>query len=136
MRIKGLPDSVVFPLRVLNKIATCRAVDRLRSQARWTGVLGALRIEEDDDSQEALESGPLYGGELNRVEVQHDLALLTKGESPQTLVMAVLYYVDGCTIEEIAALAGISRRTVSTSLHRFVERARKRSARFSGGGDA
>jgi RNA polymerase sigma factor (sigma-70 family) len=136
MCIKGLPDSVASPLRVLYKIATCKAVDRLRSRSRWSGVCGALEILEDDSSQERQDQGPSYGGELNRIEMQQDLALLTKEEKPKTIVVVFLYVVEEYTMEEIAALEGISRRTVYNILSKFGERARRRMAEFDGGDDA
>ncbi|MHB8876514.1 MAG: RNA polymerase sigma factor, partial [Myxococcaceae bacterium] len=37
------------PFTLLYQIATCQAVDRLRKRARWTGRLGAMSVEEEDD---------------------------------------------------------------------------------------
>ncbi len=51
----------------------------------------------------------------------------------ETQAVAVGVFVDGMEHEEIAGILGISRRTVSRKLDRFVENARKFLARSDSG---
>jgi len=52
----------------------------------------------------------------------------------ETQAVAVGVFVDGMEHEEVAAVLGISRRTVSRKLGRFLENARKYLARTDAGG--
>jgi RNA polymerase sigma-70 factor (ECF subfamily) len=116
-------DSEAFPL--LYGIASNQAITRLRERVRRASRLlpgFAMEMSQDGASE----------GEVRRVESALELALLTRGESPQTLTVALLYFVDGCTVMEVGDALGLSRRTVSRILDRFVARARKRSTRFGG----
>jgi RNA polymerase sigma factor (sigma-70 family) len=119
------------PFTLLYQIATFKAVDRLRRRSRWTGMLSLLSPPESEDDEPPP---PSSGGGLARVEAMKDLALLTAGESPQTLTAASLYFVEGHTLEEVAQVLELSTRTVSKLLRQFAERARKRSARLAPGG--
>jgi hypothetical protein len=42
-----------------------------------------------------------HGGGLEQVEAAQDLALLTQGEKPRTLTAALLYFVEGYSMEEV-----------------------------------
>jgi RNA polymerase sigma factor (sigma-70 family) len=118
------------PFTVLYQIATYKAVDRLRRNARWSGTLGPLDVPEDD------EDGPRgpwllsHEGGLNRVEAAKDLALLTEGESEQVLTAAFLYFVEGNSLEAVGRVLGLERHQVSRLLRQFAERARKRGDRL------
>ncbi len=120
------------PFTVLYQIASHKAVDRLRRRSRWSGRLGALDVEEEaaEDPGRRLEAHP---GGLERVEAMQDLALLTHGEEPQTLTAALLYFVEEHTLEEVAQVLDLTRKTVSKLLQQFCERARKRSLRLEPG---
>lgn len=126
------------PFTVLYQITTFKAVDRLRRRARWSGRSPRLELTEEDIEAEArqVEVTSAHEGGLARVEAAQDLALLTRGEDPQTLTAAFLYFVEGHTAEEVAQVLSLSRKTVGKLLVRFAERARKRSARLEGGGQA
>lgn len=117
------------PFTVLYQMATYQSVDRLRRRARWSGRLQSLSHDEDADGP-ALQL-PASDGGAERVEATHDLALLTKGEDEQTLTIAVLYFVEGNTTQEIADALDISRKTVSRALAAFAARANKRAERLS-----
>lgn len=119
------------PFTVLYQIATYQAVDRLRRRARWSGKLGELTWSEDDDQREvAFDAATAYPGHASKVEAAQDLALLTRGEDPQTLTAAFLYFSEGHTTQEIGELLDLSRKTVGKLLARFTERCRKRSSRL------
>jgi len=124
------------PFTVLYQIATYKAVDRLRRNARWSGTIGSLDVpEEDGDGPQ----GPwllahAHEGGLSRVEAARDLALLTEGESPRTLTAAFLYFVEGNSLEAVGGVLSMERHQVSKLLRQFAERARKRSDRFRPGG--
>lgn len=118
------------PFTVLYQIATYKAVDHLRSRARWSGVMKAFDVPEDDAAERELELATSHEGEQRRVEAAQDLALLTRGEDEEVLTAAFLYFVEAHTTEEVAQVLDLSRKTVGKMLQRFAERAQKRSARF------
>lgn len=124
------------PFAVLFQIATFKAVDRLRHRARWSGTLGPIDVPAEDDSAPRAAGALLNEGGLARVEALQDLALLTQGESEETLTAAFLYFAEGHTLEETAQVLNVSRRTLSKMLHEFSERARNRSARLNSGGSS
>lgn len=117
---------------VLYQIATHKAVDRLRRGSRWSGALGPLAVTQDEDSEHPPAVVPSHQGGVERVEALRDLALLTEGESPQSLTAAVLYFVEGYTMEEISQVLDLSRKTASRLLAEFAGRARTREARLGG----
>ncbi|MFZ5472253.1 MAG: RNA polymerase sigma factor [Myxococcota bacterium] len=117
---------------LLYQIATYQSLDRLRRRARWSNILGNLEVKEDDDGPSLLEPASDDGG-ARQVEAAHALSLLTKGEEPQTLTAATLYFVEGCTTEEIATVLDLSRKTVGKLLSQFAQRAQKRAQRFAPG---
>ena len=129
VREPGLGRTEAATFTLLYQVATCRAVDRLRRRARWTGRLATLVAPDLSPSG----GEPSHTREMARVEAAQDLALLTRGESPEVLTVASLYYVEGYTEEEVARALDLSRKTVGKMLVRFAERARKRSARLEGG---
>jgi RNA polymerase sigma-70 factor (ECF subfamily) len=122
------------PFTVLYQMATYKAVDRLRRRARWSGTLGSLEVPEDEAAPPQSAWLLSHEGGLNRVEAIQELALLTEGESEQTLTAAVLYFVEGNSLEAVGAVLGQERHQVSKVLRQFAERARKRSARLGRGG--
>jgi RNA polymerase sigma factor (sigma-70 family) len=118
------------PFTVLYQIATYKAVDRLRHNARWSGTLGPLDVlEDDEDGQQGPRLLSNEGG-LNHVEAAMDLALLTEGESKQVLTAAFLYFVEGNSLEAVGGVLGMERHQVSRLLRQFAERARKRGDRL------
>ncbi|HLL06222.1 MAG TPA: sigma-70 family RNA polymerase sigma factor [Myxococcaceae bacterium] len=118
---------------VLYQIATHKAVDRLRKSSRWSGVLGSLEVQEESPEPSAAWTTSHQGG-LPRVEALRDLAILTEGEAPEVLTAAVLYFVEGYTLDEVAQTLDLSRKTLSTLLRQFADRARQRSLRLGRGG--
>ncbi|WP_164015292.1 RNA polymerase sigma factor [Pyxidicoccus trucidator] len=135
MNVRRTPRDEASPFTVLYQIATYRAVDRVRRRARWSGRLGPLSVEDEDGEAEHPrgEVATAHTGGLERVEALQDLALLTQGEDPEVLTVAVLYFVEGHTTEEVARVLDMSRKTVTRMLARFAERARKRSLRLAPG---
>lgn len=116
-------ESEAFAL--LYRIASNQAITRLRERARRSKRLA-----------QGLAADARQGGtsehEVRRVESALELALLTRGESPQSITVALLHFVDDCTVTEVGDALDLSRRTVRRLLDRFVARARKRSTRFEG----
>jgi RNA polymerase sigma-70 factor (ECF subfamily) len=133
MKVRGQARDEASPFTVLYQIATYRAVDRVRRRARWSGRLGPLSVEDEDAEAQRHETATAHTGGMERVEALQDLALLTQGEEPEVLTVAVLYFVEGYTAEEVAQVLDMSRKTVSRMLARFAERAQKRSARLAPG---
>jgi RNA polymerase sigma-70 factor (ECF subfamily) len=125
--------SEASPFTVLYQIATFKAVDRLRRNSRWSGVLGPLEVQEDTDPVRPGAWATTHEGGMGRVEALRDLSLLTDGEPPQILTAAILYFVEGHTMEEVGQALGLSRKEVSALLRQFAERARQRSSRFKRG---
>ncbi|MHB8872949.1 MAG: RNA polymerase sigma factor, partial [Myxococcaceae bacterium] len=118
------------PFTLLYQIATCQAVDRLRKRARWTGRLGAMSVEEEDERAAEAEVATAHEGGMAQVEAAQDLALLTHREQPEVVTAAYLYFVEGHTTEEVGQVLDLSRKTVGKLLAGFAERARKRNARL------
>ncbi|MBL9039318.1 MAG: sigma-70 family RNA polymerase sigma factor [Archangium sp.] len=117
------------PFTVLYQIATNQSFERLRRTARWSKRVTPLPENIDED---AVPPPPAVDAS-KRIDAAHDLALLTKGEDAEATSAAALYFVDGCTTEEIAQSLGLSRKTVGKLLVQFSERARKRAARLAPG---
>ncbi|HYH96342.1 sigma-70 family RNA polymerase sigma factor [Hyalangium sp.] len=126
MRSEALLQGTAAPLPMLYQIATNKAVDRLRRRSRWSGVLGPLEVEDAEALGDGRQLAPSHAGGLARIEALQDLAILTRGEEPETLTAAVLYFVEGWTLEEIAQALGTSRNAVSKLLREFAARARGR----------
>ncbi|AKJ04764.1 RNA polymerase sigma-70 factor (ECF subfamily) [Archangium gephyra] len=120
-RVKN--ESEAFAL--LYSIASNKAITRLRERARRSkGLAQGFAVD--------ARHGSVSDHEARRVESAQELALLTRGESRQSITVALLHFVDGCTVTEVADALGLSRGTVRRLLDRFVARARKRSIRFGG----
>lgn len=119
------------PFTFLYQIATYQSLDRIRKKARWKGQLNL--VIESENPEEIQEVAPLTAPSegLSQVEAAFDLALLTKGETPEVMTAAMLYFVEGYTTEEIGKTMDLSRKTVGKMLAQFAERAQKRSARLS-----
>lgn len=131
MRVRGTLRGKASPFTVLYQMVTYKAVDRLRRRSRWTGSL-ELKEEDVEAAEQRLEAATAHEGGLERVEVAQDLALLTEGESPEVLTVALLYYVEGHTTEELGRVLGLHRKVVAKMLEQFAKRARARQARLVG----
>ncbi len=122
-KYEWVKESEVFSL--LQVIASNKAISRLRERERRSKqlvpALTVDAVQKDVDEHE-----------VRRVESALELARLTRGESPQSLTVALLHFVEGCTVTEVGDALDLSRKTVRRLLDRFVERARKRSTRFGG----
>ncbi|MFZ5439651.1 MAG: RNA polymerase sigma factor [Myxococcota bacterium] len=129
--LKGNWRGEAQPFTVLYRVATYQAIDRLRRRSRWHGRATKLEVREDEPDQSLEEQGAAWASrqtmaEAERVEWAHDLALLTKGEDDFTLTAATMHWVEGHTLEEIAQTLGVTRKTVSARLSRFMERVAQR----------
>jgi len=133
MRSQASLRGEASPFTVLYQIATHKAVDRLRRNSRWSGVLGPLDIRQDEACARPGPWASANEGGMARVEALRDLSLLTDGESPQAISAAVLYFAEGYTLHEVGQMLDLGRKTVSDLLSKFAERARKRYARLSPG---
>jgi RNA polymerase sigma-70 factor (ECF subfamily) len=98
------------------RVATNHCLNRRRDAAR-RGEQGESRAPEDLPLSAAAPASSL----TDRVLVQ---GLLSRFD-PDTQTVAVGVLVDGMEHEEVAAVLGISRRTVARRLDRFLEGARK-----------
>lgn len=132
--LKGDWRGEAQPFTVLYRIATFQAIDRLRRRSRWHGRASQLEVREDEpdttlEQQAAAWSERQTTSSTERVEWAHDLAILTQGEDEFTLTAATMHWVEGHTLEEIAQTLGVTRKTVSARLTRFMERvAQKRQS--------
>lgn len=131
--LKGNWRGEAQPFTVLYRVATYQAIDRLRRRGRWHGRAAELAVREDEADQTVEEQAAAQGqhtmAESERVEWAHDLAILTKGEDDFTLTAATMHWVEGHTLEEIAQTLGVTRKTVSARLSRFMERVAQRKDR-------
>ena len=121
------------PFTVLYQIATYQSLDRLRKRSRWNKRLAPAAPLNDDGGEPDFPEPVAIEDGMARVEATQDLALLTQGEDAQTMTAASLYFVEGCTTEEIAQVLELSRKTVGKLLAQFTERARKRGERLAPG---
>jgi RNA polymerase sigma-70 factor (ECF subfamily) len=115
------------PGTVLYEIATHKALDCLRRRARRRLREEAPRAVEDEATGVPEDPASPDGGGIGRMEALHDLKLLTRGESPQVLQGAHLYFVEGYTFEEVGRELRCSRRAISRRLTQLSVRARRRS---------
>jgi RNA polymerase sigma-70 factor (ECF subfamily) len=110
---------------VLYRIATNKAMDRLRRDSRWTSTFDSLESREEEDVP-CPEPWSPQEGDLARVEALMELGVLTRGESRLLLTAAIRYFVEGYSQEEVARALETSRKNVSEMLRGFTARARKR----------
>jgi RNA polymerase sigma factor (sigma-70 family) len=115
------------PGTVLYEIATHKALDRLRHRARRRLREEAPRAMEEESDGGSEEPASPDGGGIGRVEALHDLEFLTRGESPQVLRGAHLYFVEGYTFGEVGQELKCSRRAISRTLALLSARAQRRS---------
>lgn len=106
LRAATTPEFAPNPLAWLYRTTTNLCLNRLRDAKRRGELLSHLRPDEcDSDASES------------RVVVQRILEQIPE----QLQDVAVYYYVDELTHEEIASLIGVSRRTVGNRLTSFHE---------------
>ena len=115
------------PFTVLYQIATHKAVDRLRRRARWPNMSISPGCVNKTETECWLELATAYDGDAARVEALNHLTELTLNAPSQTLTAAVLYFVEGYTLQEIGEMLQLPRKKVSRLLHEFAERMRKRA---------
>lgn len=110
--LRGLPADEGGQLPWLYRVTTneCLGMLRKRKVRRHVGL---------DEAPEA--SGGGEGAALSRDQVLRVLERTDRKSSE----LAVYAYVDGMTTEEIARVAGVSRKTVGKRLERFRARARR-----------
>lgn len=106
--------SLEFPSSFLYTMATRICIDRIRS-ARARPVKDEDGILEEIAASEDLEARMFAGRILDR---------LFRREEGNTRVIAVLFYVDGLTYEEVAEEVGLS----ASAVRKRLERLRSRSA--------
>ncbi|MFY2563093.1 RNA polymerase sigma factor [Corallococcus terminator] len=113
---------------LLYEVTTCLAIDRLRRRFRRARHGPSLSPSPAPDP----DMEPSHSGNLARVEAARDLAMLTRGESPRTMTVAILHFVEGRSLTEVGKELSLSPKTVRSLLKRFVTRARKRGTRLDG----
>jgi RNA polymerase sigma factor (sigma-70 family) len=111
------------PFPVLYQMAIDKAFDRLRRNSRRFGVFDSF------NEQQLVAWDAAHDGGLARLDALQELAIITEGETPQSLTVAVLFFVEGYTIAEVAEVLNLSRRVISDLLRKFSERARQKIAR-------
>jgi RNA polymerase sigma factor (sigma-70 family) len=127
MRSETLAVDVASPFSMLYQIVTHRSIDLLRNRSKWAGILSSLDAPDLESSEQHAVEPASYEKGPARFEALHDLALLTHGESTQTVSAAVLYFVEGFSMSEIARELELTRKDVSLLLKGFVKRAHSRS---------
>lgn len=115
---------------LLYEIVTCKAVDRLRRRARWSGILGPLEVRDTEDSDRSAEEPPSPSRSMEQMEALSDLAVLTRDEPPEVILAAVLHFVDRLPLTDVARELGLDRKKVRKMLDQFTRRALQRSAQF------
>ncbi|MCE9667059.1 sigma-70 family RNA polymerase sigma factor [Myxococcus stipitatus] len=113
---------------LLYEVATCLAIDRIRSQRKRAHLQMPLRANAAAAFPWELATQEGHA----RVDAARDLAVLTRGESPRALSIAVLHFVEGRSMTEVGEALSLSPKTVRRMLTRFVNRARKRCSRLDG----
>jgi RNA polymerase sigma factor (sigma-70 family) len=115
---------------VIQGIFLKQVVNRLRQLSRRTVPIEALDLENEGPDLIQWEGSTGHDGGSGRVEALLELAVLTEGETPQTLRVAYLYLVEEQTFEEISRKLGLRRQVVSQQLHQFVRRVLRRRTRL------
>jgi len=99
------------PVTWLYAIATLHCLQQLRDHA---GRLAKLALYGDE---------PRTAGARDPAERLAVFELL-EGEPEDTRLMVYLHYIDGLTMDEVAAAIGLSRKTVSRRVNEFLASAR------------
>jgi RNA polymerase sigma-70 factor, ECF subfamily len=99
------------PVTWLYAIATLHCLQQLRDRA---GRLAKLALYGDE---------PRTAGARDPAERLAVFELL-EGEPEDTRLMVYLHYIDGLTMDEVAAAIGLSRKTVSRRVNEFLASAR------------
>ncbi len=115
---------------VLHAILVKRINNRLRQRARSAARTEPLDLEDEAHASSPWEAATAHDGGSGGVEARKELAALTRGESPQALRVARLYYVEGHTLEELGKKLGLGLKEVAQLLRQLVRRVRRRRARF------
>lgn len=108
-----------FPSSLLYRIATNVSLNRIRTRRRHP-----------EDRNEQFLAGIAGTDETEgRLAADSFLGRLFRGEAESTRVMAVLHFVDGLTLEEVAAECGLSVSGVRKRLRKIKELALELKAR-------
>jgi RNA polymerase sigma-70 factor (ECF subfamily) len=107
-RFRGQSSALTW----LYSVATLHCLQQLRNHRRQTEKLVALHAEEPPAA--------------TVLEDRLTVAALLDGASPELQQIVVLRLVDGMTAEEVAEVTGLSRKTVTRRLQKFLEEARAR----------
>jgi RNA polymerase sigma factor (sigma-70 family) len=119
---------------VIHAIFIKRVKNCLRQRARSAARTETLDLEEDAHASGRWEAATAHDGGSGGVEARKELAALTRGESPQALRVARLYYVEGHTLAEIGKKLGLGRKEVSQLLRELVGRVLLREPGLGCGG--
>jgi RNA polymerase sigma-70 factor (ECF subfamily) len=126
LRAQALLRGEASAWTVLHEIATHKAIDCLRRRSRGVLREGAPSAEDEELAQGPWEPATPHTGGIERVDALHDLEILTRGESPQVLQVARLYFVEGYTYGEVGMELASSRKTISRVLRQLSARAQRR----------
>jgi RNA polymerase sigma-70 factor (ECF subfamily) len=105
---------------LLRRIATVRALDRLRERTRRDGRIESAPVSEALAGKDADPSSDIQARELAD-KLRHALALLP----PRQAEVFCLRFVDGLSYEELGELLGLSANAVGVLLHKARRRLRK-----------
>ena len=110
-------DPPEVPAAFLYRAATTRALNAIRDGRRRAAILKDAEL-------------PMWwGGEPGDRDARLDLVKVLASVDEELATVAVCYYVDGMDQDEIGALLGLHRRTVSRRLEEFRERGQRVLAR-------
>jgi RNA polymerase sigma-70 factor (ECF subfamily) len=113
------PDRQCLPW--LYRVATNYCLNQIRNSQR-------LEFRKPED----LPQGSAGAGSVKRLAARQQVMALMDQMDAKTQQIAVLAHMDGMTQEEIAAVTGLSRKTVGKKLNRFLDKARNLTAREGG----
>lgn len=109
---------------LLRRLATCRALDRLRQRRRTVPLEGLALVSGDDDPE-----AKAIGSELSE-RLREAIAALPRREA----TVFCLRYFDDLSNQEIAEILSISQGAVAVALHKARARLETRLAEVSQGG--
>ena len=121
---------------VIQGIFIRQIVNRLRLRSRGAFRTEPLDWEDEKGASSQWEAATEHDGGNGGVEALRELAVLTRGETPQALQVAYLYLLEGHTFGEIGKKLGLRRKVVSQMLQQLIGRAQRRRARFASRADA